>query len=157
MELSISFLHNHSIESANAVKYHDVSDETNNKFIELFEAAHSASSAYQEYKNDLMKKHGEQYVTVSANRAIMPDYKWVFNFHSQYTKTKYGSSNGPDVFRLVKKNVDNFNNERGEELAKAKQTDSGETIVVLCDTFSKRVHENIPAAGDLLIMEQPQI
>ena len=79
LELSISFLHNHSIESANAVKYHDVSDETKNKFIELFEAAHSASSAYQEYKNDLMKKHGEQYVTVSANRAIMPDYKWVFD------------------------------------------------------------------------------
>ena len=33
LELSISFLHNHSIESANAVKYHDVSDETKNKFI----------------------------------------------------------------------------------------------------------------------------
>ena len=53
----------------------------------------------------------------------------------------------------MKQNIDNFYNERGEELAKAKQTDSGETIVVICDTFNKRVHENIPAAGDLLIMD----
>ena len=44
LELSIAFIHNHSIVSANAVKYHDVSDETKETFIELFEAAHSASA-----------------------------------------------------------------------------------------------------------------
>ena len=50
-------------------------------------------------------------------------------------------------------NIEKFNNERGEELAKAKQTENGETIIAVCDKFSKRVHENIPAAGDLLIMD----
>ena len=75
LEVTLAFTHNHSIESANAVKYHDVRNETKEKFIELFKADHSASSAYQEYKNYLMKIHGEKYVTISADRAILPDYK----------------------------------------------------------------------------------
>ena len=50
-------------------------------------------------------------------------------------------------------NIEKFNNERGEELAKVKQIENGETIIAVCDKFSKRVHENIPAAGDLLIMD----
>ena len=68
LEVTIAFTHNHSIESANAVKYHDVRNETKEKFIELFKADHSASSAYQEYKNYLMKIQGEKYVTISDAR-----------------------------------------------------------------------------------------
>ena len=47
LELTITYLHNHSIESANAVKYHEVTQETREKLEEVFEAANSASSAYQ--------------------------------------------------------------------------------------------------------------
>ena len=46
-----------------------------------------------------------------------------------------------------------FNEERGEVLAKVKQTDDGETVIAICDMFNRRVKENIPAAGDLLIMD----
>ena len=34
-----------------------------------------------------------------------------------------------------------------------KQTEFGETIIAICHKFNKRVHENIPAAGDSLIMD----
>ena len=38
-------------------------------------------------------------------------------------------------------------------MAKVKQTASGETIIAICDEFNHRVHETIPAAGDLLIVD----
>ena len=38
-------------------------------------------------------------------------------------------------------------------MAKVKQTDKGETIIAVCDKFNRRVHENVPSAGDLLIMD----
>ena len=46
-----------------------------------------------------------------------------------------------------------YNKERGEKLAEVKQTATGETIVAICDSFTRRVHENIPALGDMLIMD----
>ena len=46
-----------------------------------------------------------------------------------------------------------YNQDRGEELAKAKQTATGETIIAICDKFNRRVHEHIPSAGDILIMD----
>ena len=52
---------------------------TKSKSTKLFEEDHSAYSAYKEYKNNLMRKHGADYVTISADRDVMPDYKWVFN------------------------------------------------------------------------------
>ena len=70
-----------------------------------------------------------------------------------YKKNNFGSSSGADVFRKVKEDIAEHNRERGKELAKAKQTTASETIIAICDEFNQRVHENIPAAGDLLIMD----
>ena len=149
LEVKLCYIHNHTIASADAARYRPVSEETKEYFIKLFDDDVSPSSAYRrilDFYDDKVDDH-------TADRYHIPDYKWVFNFHAQYIKTKYGSSNGPDVFRVVKDNIQKFNSERGEELAKVKQTESGETIVAVCDKFNKRVHEYIPAAGDLLIMD----
>ena len=89
----------------------------------------------------------------TADRFHIPDYKWVFNFHTKYIKNKFGSSNGVDVFQKVKNTITKYNTERGEKLSEVKQTATGETIVAICDSFNRRVHENILAAGDMLIMD----
>ena len=60
---------------------------------------------------------------------------------------------GVDVYQELLQNITKYNEERGEELAKVKQTASGETIIVICDQFNRRVHENIPSTGDILIMD----
>ena len=78
LNIVLDYNHNHSIESAFAVRYHNVHDEVKEAFHKLFDENHSAASAFKEYKNNLMKIHGNEYVKVSADRAIMPDYKWVF-------------------------------------------------------------------------------
>ena len=83
---------------------------------------------------------------VFADRYNVPDYKWVYNVYANYTKNKFGSSDGADVFLKLREVIEEYNNERGYELAKVKQTATGETIIAICDEFNHRVH-------DLLIME----
>ena len=68
-------------------------------------------------------------------------------------KDKFGSSNGIDVFLKVRENITKYNDERGGEFAKVTRTKGGETIIAICDMFNMRVHEHIPAAGDLMIMD----
>ena len=152
LELTISYLHNHSIESANAVKYHEVTQETREKFEELFEAANSASSAYQEYKNYLMTQHGENYVTVSADRANMPDCKWVFNFHASYMQKEFGKINSPEAVEKAVKKIKDYNEKNGNILCVMEQID-GDTIVAVCDKLSRRVHEVLPQAGDIVYVD----
>ena len=152
LEVTIAFSHNHSIESANAVKYHDVRDETKEKFIELFKEDHSASSAYQAYKNYLMKMHVEKYVTISADRAIMPDYKWVFNCHATYMQEFFGKINSPEAFEKAKDKVKEYNEKHKEVLCVIAQIE-GETIVAVCDKLSKRVHKLLPQAGDIVYVD----
>ena len=88
--------------------------ETHRKFEELFEAANSASSAYQEYKIYLIEKHGDNYVNVSADRAVMPDYKWVFNFHATYMQKAFGKINSPEAFEKAVAKVKAYNLKNGE-------------------------------------------
>ena len=151
-ELSISHIHNHSVESSNAVKYHNVGQEAMDKFLELFAAAHSASSAYQEYKNHLMEKHGDNFAKVSADRAIMPDYKWVFNFHATFMQKQFGKINSPEAFEKATRKVREYNEKHGETLCVIEQTDE-DTIVAVCDKLSRRVHEIVPQAGDVVYVD----
>ena len=153
LELTIIYDHNHSIESANAVKFHDVAQETKDKFMELFNNAHSASSAYQEYKNRLLKEHGDIYVTVSADRSIMPDYKWVFNFHAAYMQKAFGKINSPEAYENAVKKVREYNEKQNDALCTIDQTEDGETIVAVCDFLSRRVHKVLPQAGDIVYVD----
>ena len=122
------------------------------KFLELFEASHSASSAYQEYKNYLMKKHGDDFVKVSADRAVMPDYKWVFNFHVTFMRNLFGKINSPEAFAKAEEKVKAYNEKNNEILCVIEQAD-GDTIVTVCDKLSQRVHEILPQAGDIVYVD----
>ena len=46
-----------------------------------------------------------------------------------------------------------YNEWHGMELAKMSQTENGETIVAICDSFFCRVHENLPQAGDIVLVD----
>ena len=150
--LSILFTHNHSIESANAVKYHEVKAETKEAFLKLFEQAHSASSAYHEYKNFLMKKYGDQYVTISADRGVMPDIKWVYNLHAIYMQNAFGKINSPEAFEKAVEKANEYNEKHGDTLCVVEQVDD-ETIVAVCDKLSQRVHKVLPQSGDIVYVD----
>ena len=46
-----------------------------------------------------------------------------------------------------------YNTKNNEILAKIGQTEDGETCVAICDKLNKRCHENLPQAGDLILVD----
>ena len=153
LNIVLDYNHNHSIESAFAVKYHNVHDEVKEAFNKLFNENHSAASAFKEYKNHLMQIHGNEYVKVSADRAIMPDYKWVFNQHAQYIENTLGKINSPEAFDKAVEKVNAYNLKNDEVLCSIKQSDDGEVIVAVCDQLSQRVHKVLPQSGDIVYVD----
>ena len=65
--------HNHMLNSADALKFRDVGDDTVEKFRELFTRGHSLSSALNVHKLDLQLEHGDAYTYEVADRAKCPD------------------------------------------------------------------------------------
>ena len=88
-----------------------------------------------------------------ADRNVVPDYLWVFHFHAQFMEKRYGTINGVDAYQRAEQRIKNYNEKHGLELAKIVQTEQGETIVAVCDLFSRRVHENLPQAGDIILVD----
>ena len=99
MEIKLYYVHNHVIAAADALRFRPVSEETKKLLIELFEEDVSPSSAYRR----ILDHFDDGDSDVNADRFYVPDYKWVFNFHTKYIKDKFGSSNGVDVSLKSKK------------------------------------------------------
>lgn len=153
LEFSINYNHNHSVYSASAFKFHSVSQSTKQKFDELFEAGNSPGSAYRIYRDMLRLEHGSNYVKISADRKLLPTYGWVFKAFSNYIQQSYGKINSIDAFRKAEERVRKYNDKNNDELATIHQTDEGEFFVCVCDNLSKRTHEMLPQAGDIVFLD----
>ena len=66
---------------------------------------------------------------MSANSSILPEYTWVYAFHTAYVKKEFGSFGGPDAAKKASAKVDEFNKKLNKELAKFKQLPNVETVV----------------------------
>ena len=154
LEFKLSYIHNHSINSADALKYRPVSEECKMKFNELFRNDQSLSSAFAQYKRELLSgKNDIEMMTIMADRSLVPDYFWVFYFHKKYIESTYGSASGPDVYKRAKERIDTYNEKNGAELAKMEESEKGEIIIVICDKFCRRVHEKVPETGDIVLVD----
>ena len=81
-EINLEHTHNHVILAAEASKYHPVSENTKQKFLDLFQQGYGASKSLTIYKEYLKDIYKEDYIQISSNRSYHPDYMWVFNFHT---------------------------------------------------------------------------
>ena len=88
-----------------------------------------------------------------ADRSIIPDYFWVFHFHKMYMNTNHGPQSGPESFRIAQEKVAAYNEKHGRELAKIRLLDTGDVIMAVCDDFCRRVHETVPQAGDIVLVD----
>ena len=128
-----------------------------------------------------MEQYGDNYLAVSAARSIMPVYCFVFHFHANsirqeygsingvdnyirqeygsingvdnYIRQEYGSINGVDNFLRAVAKINAYNENHGKISAKIEQTANGETCLAICDNFNERFHENLPQAGDLVLVD----
>ena len=106
LELTLDFTHNHSINSANALRFRPVSEETKKRFIELFEEEHSPSSAFAQYKKNVLHgKNSLEIITLMTDRSIVPDYFWVFHCHKKYMNETRGPQYGPEAYKIAEERI----------------------------------------------------
>ena len=66
----------------------------------------SPSSAYRKFIDNFEREREGEEV---ADRFFVPDYKWVYNFHAQYVKKRFGSMDGVDVYLKLVRNIKDYN------------------------------------------------
>lgn len=69
--------HSHNTDAAAALKFCRVSDATKERLISLFKHHHSPATALETLKLELQAEHGEDYALACADRAMVPDPRYV--------------------------------------------------------------------------------
>ena len=63
------------MDCASASKYNEVSSDTRKKVKEYFKQGLSPSGAYNALMNELQEKYGSDFMKISSDRSLLPDYK----------------------------------------------------------------------------------
>ena len=157
----INFEHNHGIKIAEYKKFRNVSQKTQEIFTDYFENDFTASAAWNEHRKKVKDENPVSWPTLFGDRNVCPDYFWSFHFHQKWCKSKMGTGDGIDAVEkleeLIKETNIKMKKEEPEEkeatYIKMAQSPTGETVVVICDPFMRRVHRTIPQCGDLLLLD----
>ena len=153
LTVTLEYCHGHRIESSGAKKYHPVSNNTKNRFIQYFEEGLSPSRAWRKNKQYLKSVYKEDYLNIKSNRSFAPDYKWTMNFHTKFLKDTYGTLNGPDSIKRATEHAQRYNEKNGAELCIVKQRPDGHYYVIIHDPMTLRVHATLPQAGDIVLVD----
>lgn len=78
--------HNHRIAIADSVKFKSPTESIKEKFLNLFHEGYTPSKALARYLSTLKTELGDKYFTVSADRSICLDIKWVYHIYYQEFK-----------------------------------------------------------------------
>ena len=136
LDSELELIHNHAINSADALRYRPVTEEVKTKFSDLFDQDFTPSAVLTKYKDDLrLSCSADEFTHIIADRSRVPDYFWVFHHYAHYIDQKYGNINGVDAYLKSVEMVKLYNERNGMELVKIAQTEDGETVVAICDIF----------------------
>ena len=157
----ISFDHNHGINIAEHQRFRTVSKETKDAFTELFEDDLTASAAWDKHRKKIKDENPDSWPILLGDRSICPDYFWCFYFYQQWCRSRLGTRDGIDAVEKLEDFVRGHNKklnqgtglEKPTEFIKTEQSPSGETVIVICDPFMRRVHAVIPQSGDLVLLD----
>ncbi|XP_016325506.1 uncharacterized protein LOC107675619 [Sinocyclocheilus anshuiensis] len=70
--------HNHRLNTAEAMRWRDVSNDTIEKLQQLYKSGHSPSSALKNIKYSLQEEEGDNYIYATADRSICPDLQFCY-------------------------------------------------------------------------------
>ena len=65
----------------------------------------------------------------------------------------FGKINSPEAFEKAVLKVKEYNEKHAENLCSIEQTNDGDIIVAVCDSLSRRVHQVLPQAGDIVYVD----
>ncbi|KAI2661234.1 Septation ring formation regulator EzrA [Labeo rohita] len=78
--------HNHRLNTAEVMRWRDVSNDTIEKLQQLYKSGHSPSSALKTIKYNLQEEEGDNYIYAIADRSVCPDLQ--FCYRLGYIKEK---------------------------------------------------------------------
>ncbi|CAG9813941.1 unnamed protein product [Phaedon cochleariae] len=140
--------HNHPTSGAEALRYRRVSDETNDKLINLFEAGHSPSSAIESLKMEIKMRC--DYDDILADRSTFPDYSYCYHLYKRTFNEKYVPMEVSHEF--LEKKVEKFNEDNKVKSAGIKFIDD-DYVICLCPPLMQRVHETVEEASEIVFMD----
>jgi len=70
--------HNHRLNTAEVMRWRDVSNDTIEKLHQLYRTGHSPSSALKSIKYNLQEEEGDNYIYAIADRSICPDIQFCY-------------------------------------------------------------------------------
>ncbi|XP_016140680.1 uncharacterized protein [Sinocyclocheilus grahami] len=80
--------HNHRLNTAEAMRWRDVSNDTIEKLQQLYKSGHSPSSALKNIKYSLQEEEGDNYTYAIADRSICPDLQFCYRlYHKLFQKS----------------------------------------------------------------------
>jgi len=85
--ISLTGKHNHPLNSADVLRRRDVSTQVTEKFLQLFSAGYSPSTALETHKCDLQLEDQENYAVCAADRHLCPDLQWCFRLYYKTFKS----------------------------------------------------------------------
>lgn len=74
--MTISWVHDHAIQAASALRYRDVSETVNQRLIELFHSGCGPAQALEILQ--LEADNSPTFVTLMGDRHYIPDYQYVW-------------------------------------------------------------------------------
>ena len=100
-EVTITWDHNHSTQSAHALSFRPINSETKQKFYSYFDLGHSLSSAIHHHSLNLAIEHGgreKEFEIVHADRSINPLPNDIYYLYNKWRVDKLGPENGEKMF-----------------------------------------------------------
>ena len=159
--LKIDFVHNHSLNRAEYLRYLSVSEFTKTEITQKYEEGLSPSAALTEVKRSIKEEYPDTWPQIFADRSKVPSIFWCHYWHRLWLDRRIGSRDGIDVFEKAQEMVREFDQickqkfplEDGKFYAKIAQTIDGQTVVVITDPFMHRVHATIPQCGEVVFID----
>ncbi|PIK36987.1 hypothetical protein BSL78_26177 [Apostichopus japonicus] len=152
MVVKIQHVHNHLIESADTLKFRDVSEATIEIFKNLFSKGHSPSSALNTHKLDLQMEHGADYLYKAADRSICPSLAFCHSLYRKIFDKSYGAASGEKMLHDLEAAISSYNEEKGEVCAKIGET-NGKLAIAVCTPMMKRIHSKHEYSGELVFID----
>ena len=159
--IKLCFVHNHSLNLADYLKFLSVNEETRNVYWTMIEEGLLPRSAHIERRKSIKIDYPDTWPQIFADRSRLPSLFWVYKLHRQFLDSQIGSRDEVDVFEKSQQLIKQFDKDcqeqnplpDGKYYAKISQTEDGETCVVICDPFMQRVHATVPQSGELVLID----
>ena len=149
MEIKLFHVHNHSLESADVLKYRDVSSEVRETFVQLFSEGYNPAAALEFFKYNLQIEHQNEYYKLCADRAIVPDYPWCSRLYKEIKEKVYG--NNETALDKVKALIEAANSK--QTTMKMIVTEQGKSIIAICTPLMQRVLKHVEQSGELCFVD----